>query len=188
MLWQIQQTTNWWYFNFFQKIGCDISCKLSSNVKSYFLWKNKNKFSKCILNFLPRMLSINTGFTKQKQVCSVYIKHERPRLVCPFTMSDQVLVLWQCIIYYAAVLGGQWRSWSNCGQSDITLDKNVFLDTVNVLKFHTPKVLTKWHIQTLQTQIRLLLQKHIQGLPVCLTTTYHKKQLHKKQNLAESME
>ena len=29
---------------------------------------------------------------------------------------------------------------------------------VNVLKFRTPKCLTKWHMQTVQTQIRLLLE------------------------------
>ena len=31
------------------------------------------------------------------------------------------------------------------------------MDMVDVLKFHTPKFLTIWHRQTVQTQIRLLL-------------------------------
>ena len=39
--------------------------------------------------------------------------------------------------------------------------------TVNVLKFCTPKCLTKWHIQTVQTQIRVY--------TVCHFTKYLKK-------------
>ena len=40
-----------------------------------------------------------------------------------------------------------------------------YLETVNVLKFRTPKFLTKWHMQTVQTQIRLLLKEQSdQGL------------------------
>ena len=31
--------------------------------------------------------------------------------------------------------------------------------TVNVLKFSTPKFLTKWHMQKVQTHIRLLLKE-----------------------------
>ena len=43
---------------------------------------------------------------------------------------------------------------------------------VNVLKFYTLNFLTKWHMQTLQTQIRLLPQKQSdQGLH-CLKFTY----------------
>ena len=40
----------------------------------------------------------------------------------------------------------------------------------NVLKFRTPKCLTKWHMQTVQTEIRLLLkeQSDHQGLQ-CLS-------------------
>ena len=37
--------------------------------------------------------------------------------------------------------------------------------TINVLKFRTQKLLTKWHMQTMQTQIRLLLKEQSdQGL------------------------
>ena len=40
-----------------------------------------------------------------------------------------------------------------------------FRSMVNVLKFCTAKFLTKWHMQTVQTQIRLLLQEQsYQGL------------------------
>ena len=40
-----------------------------------------------------------------------------------------------------------------------------YLETVNVLKFRTPKFLTKWQMQTVQTQIRLLLKEQSdQGL------------------------
>ena len=42
---------------------------------------------------------------------------------------------------------------------------------VSDLKFCTPKLLTKWHMQTVQTQVRLL--------PLL---KYFKKQLHIKQN------
>ena len=34
-----------------------------------------------------------------------------------------------------------------------------YYTTVNVLKFRTPKCLTKWHMQTVKTQIRLLLRE-----------------------------
>ena len=34
-------------------------------------------------------------------------------------------------------------------------------DTINVLKFQTPKCLTKWHMQPVQTQIRLLLKESL---------------------------
>ena len=50
-----------------------------------------------------------------------------------------------------------------------------------VLKFRTPKGLTKWHMQTMPTQIRLLL---IRVYIVCHSTKYFKKQLHKKQILS----
>ena len=47
-----------------------------------------------------------------------------------------------------------------------------FLGIVNVLNFPTPKCLTKWHMQTVQTQIRLLLKEQFdQGL-LCLP--FHK--------------
>ena len=37
--------------------------------------------------------------------------------------------------------------------------------TVNVLKFLTPKLIINWHMQTVQTQIRLLLKEQSdQGL------------------------
>ena len=32
--------------------------------------------------------------------------------------------------------------------------------TVNILKFCTPKFIINWHMQTMQTQIRLLLKEH----------------------------
>ena len=52
---------------------------------------------------------------------------------------------------------------------------------VNVLKFCTPKCLTKWHMQTVQEQSDL-------GL-LCHSTKCYKKELHKKQNLGKkSME
>ena len=37
--------------------------------------------------------------------------------------------------------------------------------TVNVLKFGTPKLLTKWHMQTVQTQIRLRSDQGLHYLP-----------------------
>ena len=55
--------TNWWYFS--QKIGIDISCKLSPKktigrkCQNLFSGKNKNNISNCrLLKFLPSMLSI----------------------------------------------------------------------------------------------------------------------------------
>ena len=51
--------------------------------------------------------------------------------------------------------------------------------TVNVLKFLTPKFLTKWLMQTVQTQIRMLLIVYT----VCHSIKGLKKQLHKKHNL-----
>ena len=50
-------------------------------------------------------------------------------------------------------------------------------DIVNDLKFCTPKLLTKRHIQTVQILIRLLL---IRIYMVCNSTKYFKKQLCKK--------
>ena len=56
--------TNWWYFSYFsQKTGFDISCKLSPLeticMKCQILFSGKN-ISKCpLLNFSPRVLSIN---------------------------------------------------------------------------------------------------------------------------------
>ena len=52
---------------------------------------------------------------------------------------------------------------------------------VNVLKFRTPKFLTKWHMQTVQTQIRLL-QSLIWVYTVCHSIKPFKRKLHKKQN------
>ena len=58
---------------------------------------------------------------------------------------------------------------------------------VNVLKFHTPKCLTKWYMQTVQTQIRLLLKEQSdQGLH-CLSFQYFKKEQHKKQNVGQKV-
>ena len=59
---------------------------------------------------------------------------------------------------------------------------------VNVLKFCLTKFLTKWHMQTVQTQIRLLLKEQSdQGLH-CLPFYCLKKQLHKKQkNMEEKL-
>ena len=37
---------------------------------------------------------------------------------------------------------------------------------VNVLKFHTPKFLRKWHMQTVKTQIRLQSDQGLHCLPV----------------------
>ena len=65
---------------------------------------------------------------------------------------------------------------------------------VNVLKFRTPKFLTKCHIQTMQTQIRLTLQcswgsSLIRVFTVCHSTKHFKRPMHKKQNLSrKSME
>ena len=36
---------------------------------------------------------------------------------------------------------------------------HIFSVTITVLKFRTPKCLTKWHMQIVQTQIRLLLKE-----------------------------
>ena len=55
---------------------------------------------------------------------------------------------------------------SVCGKNKKNISKCLLLKTsprvlsikvnsVNVLKFHTPKCLSKWHMQTVQTQIRL---------------------------------
>ena len=54
---------------------------------------------------------------------------------------------------------------------------------VNVLKFRTPNGLTKCRMQTVLTQIRLLLQIRIST--VCHSTKYFKKQLHKKHYLGQ---
>ena len=34
-----------------------------------------------------------------------------------------------------------------------------YICMVNVLEFHTPKLMTKWHVQTVLTQISLLLKE-----------------------------
>ena len=48
---------------------------------------------------------------------------------------------------------------------DKSIIEAIILGVVNVLKFCTPKCMTKWHMQTVQTQIRLLLKKQSdQGL------------------------
>ena len=52
--------------------------------------------------------------------------------------------------------------------------------TVNVLKFRTLKCLIKWHMQTVQTQIRLLLWSSlIRVYTVCHSTKRFKRQLRK---------
>ena len=58
--------------------------------------------------------------------------------------------------------------------------------TVNVLKFRTPKCLTKWHMQTVQTQIRLLHRSSlIRVYTVCNSTKHFKNSCVKKQNLSQ---
>ena len=53
--------------------------------------------------------------------------------------------------------------------------------TVIGQKFRIPKFLTKWHMQIVQTQIRLLLQEQSdQGLHGLISTKYFKKHLCKK--------
>ena len=58
------------------------------------------------------------------------------------------------------------------------LDNLISYNMVNVLKFHTLKCLTKWHVQTVQTQIRRSSLTRV--YTVCQSTKYYKKQLHKK--------
>ena len=60
-----------------------------------------------------------------------------------------------------------------------------FTIMVNVLKFHTPKLPTKkkWHMQTVQTQIRLFLKSY-PGLQ-CLPFQYFKELPYNKQNLGK---
>ena len=55
---------------------------------------------------------------------------------------------------------------------------------VNVLKFLTPKFPTKWHMQTVQTQIKLC--SLIKVFTVCHSTKHFKKQLHKKQTFGQT--
>ena len=61
---------------------------------------------------------------------------------------------------------------------------------VNVLKFWILKCLMNWHVQTVQTQIRLLLRSSlIRVYTVCHSTEHFNRQLHIKQNLSQkSME
>ena len=54
--------------------------------------------------------------------------------------------------------------------------------TVNVLKFQTPKSLTKWHMQTVQTQISSLIWVYT----ACHSTKYFQQQVHDKQNLGQT--
>ena len=74
--------TNWWYVpHFSQKIGFDISCKLSPKVRGQFAWnvslfsgkRNKKKYiSECHLpKILPSMLSVNTRGGWVRQRCRV---------------------------------------------------------------------------------------------------------------------
>ena len=65
----IQQMTNWWYFsNFSQKVGFNVSCKLSPmKCQIPFSGKNKKNISKChLLKILPRVLRVNQQFTSLK--------------------------------------------------------------------------------------------------------------------------
>ena len=67
-----------------------------------------------------------------------------------------------------------------------TLRANYITVTVNVLKSLFTKVQTKWHMQTVQTQIRLLLQL-VWVYTFCYFSNYFKKQLHKKQKLGKKL-
>ena len=67
-------------------------------------------------------------------------------------------------------------------QSQVYVTSAILL-RVNVLKFCTLTCLTKSHMQTVQTQIRLLLRSSlIRVYTVCYSTKYFKKKLHQKQN------
>ena len=67
--------------------------------------------------------------------------------------------------------------------------KTYIVGQVNVLKFCTPKFLTKWHMQRMQIQIRQLLKEQsdqgLHCLPFCLE--YFEEQLHKKQNTGKKV-
>ena len=62
--------------------------------------------------------------------------------------------------------------------------EKIKLHMVDVLKFRTPKFLTKRHMQTVQTQIGLLLKEQSDQVLHCLPFYYKhfKRQMHKKQN------
>ena len=64
-----------WYFSYFsQKIGFDISCKLSP--QSLFSWKHKKNISKChLLKFLPRVLSIKIRATLLLTIFNLITAH-----------------------------------------------------------------------------------------------------------------
>ena len=55
------------------------------------------------------------------------------------------------------------------------------------LQFRTPKFLTKWRMQTVQTQIKLLLKEQSdQGLP-CLPCHLKKKKMYKKAEFSQKV-
>ena len=58
-------------------------------------------------------------------------------------------------ILFRALTGYFWFS----GSLLVSLSDVFFVCTINVLKFSTQKYLTKWHMQILQTLIRLLLKE-----------------------------
>ena len=73
-----------------------------------------------------------------------------------------ISVLVVCIKKLADAKCAQWRFRSDCTKTKAT---------VNVLKLCTPKCLTKWPMQTVQTQIRLLLKEQSdQGLQLFAIT------------------
>ena len=94
------------------------------------------------------------------------------------------LSCFRSIFFSSTVAGGCSGGTGGIFVTDSCLGGGYNIDTMNVLKFPTPKCLTKWHMQTVQTQISL-----IRVYTVCHSMKYFKKQLHKKHNLGwNSME
>ena len=72
---------------------------------------------------------------------------------------------------------------NNLRQGDKVVAFPFNVSMIHVLKFRTPKFLTKWHMQTLQTEV--IRSSLIRVYTVCHSYKYFETQLHKIQNFGQ---
>ena len=170
-----------------------------------------------VLPFLVSIFYLNTAGNKKPQVIrlyflqynTVYMSHNISKCTFGHVYPAKIQINLYIHAWSESSPGTFWtandakflhaenKDWSNCAdaQAGLILQKVHFLMlqliysfTVNLLKFWTPKFLTKCHMQTVEAHIRLLLRSSlIRVFTVGHSTKHFKRQMHKKQNLAKKV-
>ena len=115
-------------------------------MKCQTLFSGKNK--KYIINLLSAELALRV----------VKVKNQYAEFSAFFSQRRQVFFTF-CLLFF--IPSSFWKG------STTEAKTWLFLTMLNVLKFRTSKCLTKWHMQTVQIQIRLLLSSLIRIYIVC---------------------